>query len=94
MQVAGSSHEDDINMGMQVPVGIFSCAKQSLRVMSVGFLKIPAHALYYQAYYAWVIRDEKPMLLLNVNNMCWYNYHNQLDTRLLIYYTPSNLYLQ
>ena len=22
-QVAGSSHEDDVNMGMQVPVGIF-----------------------------------------------------------------------
>ena len=47
----------------------FSCFEQSLPVMSVGFLKILAHAVYYQAYYARVIRDEKPMLLLNSNNM-------------------------
>ena len=30
----------------------FTCVKQSLRIMSVGILKIPAYAVYYQAYYA------------------------------------------
>ena len=43
--------------------------------MSTGILKIPAHAVYYQACYAWVVIDKKPMLLLNGNNVDWYNYH-------------------
>ena len=38
-------------MGMRVPTGI-SCVKQSLPVVSAGVLKIPAHAVYYQAHYA------------------------------------------
>ena len=72
--------------------------KQSLPVMSVGVLKVPAHAVNYQAYYTWVDQDEKLMLLLNGNNMglvyvIAINYHKRLNTRLLMYYTPSTLYL-
>ena len=56
-------------MSMQVPLGDFSCVEQSLPVTSVGVLKIPTHVVYYRAYYTWVNRDEKPMLLLNGNSM-------------------------
>ena len=37
--------------------------------MSAGALKIPAHAVYYQADCTWANRDEKPMLQSNSNNM-------------------------
>ena len=54
-------------MSMRVPFGIFPMyIEQSL---SAGVLKIPVHAVYHQAYYTRVIRDEKPMLLLNGNDM-------------------------
>ena len=51
-RVAGSAPEGDISTGMPVPAGIFPVSSQACPVTSAGIVKIPAHAVYYQAYYA------------------------------------------
>ena len=49
-QAAGSAPKSDISTTRYRHTGVhkdFSCVEQSLPVMSVGFLKIPTHAVYY-----------------------------------------------
>ena len=51
MRVAGSAPDGDISKGMSAHWDFF-CVKQSLLVTSAGILKITAHAVYHQTYYA------------------------------------------
>ena len=57
MRSAGSAPEGDISTTRYRHAGAhwnFSCVEQSLpaTIASEGVLKIPVHAVYYQAYYA------------------------------------------
>ena len=56
-QSVGSAPEGDITTTRYEHVGAcwdFFCVEQSLPVTSAGILKLPAHAIDYQAYYAWM----------------------------------------